>query len=678
MAGTWNTIANAPPASVATMLLLTDGTVLAQGVSTNKWYRYSPNSSGDYSNGTWQQVADSVNAPLYYASGVLRDGRVIVVGGEYNNGAMVWLLGAEMYDPQADAWTTLPVPAGWVRIGDAPGCVLPDGRFFVGQVGSRLTAIYDPATNAWAAAANKINTVGEESWSLLPDGTIHAVDCSNPPNAEKYIIAADQWVAAGATLDVLVDSISEIGASVLLPDGRLFVIGATGFTALYTPPPIANQPGTWERGPTVPQTAGGQAQGAVDAPAAVLPNGKVLFSVGPITTPATFQSPTSFFEYDPATNTIGAAPGAATAAVVPYRGRMLVLPTGQVMYTAHSATVDLYTPDLSPDPVWRPTVTSVPSSIRRGRTFTLSGRQLNGVTQCSYYGNDATQATNYPIVRLESSSSSTVHYCRTSNFSTMGLQTGTAIHSCDVFVPSSVPVGSYCLRVVANGIAAGTCSNVTVTNKWFKELKYEIKEKLEIVEEIKAISDTKLKRVPDIDLKGIREDVSIIDKIDEEWKHTIQTIAQTVDQTNAELARSFIKEEERPAVGPPEPEIEDLNVRRISARDAEAFQEKEGFAEGDDRQLVISDEADDLHEVIHNLWSSGGKLDLRDQRAVAQEARRLRAGANSTKKTAKKKTKKKPTKKASKKKVSKKKAGKKAASKKKARRSTKKTKRRGG
>ena len=154
-----------------------------------------------------------------------------------------------------------------MRIGDAPGCVLPDGRFFVGQVATLNTAIYDPATNAWAAAANKINSVGEESWSLLPDGTIHAVDCSNPPNAEKYIIASNQWVAAGATPQVLVDSISEIGASVLLPDGRLFVIGATGFTALYTPPPIANQAGTWVQGPTIPQVNPGQPLGPVDAPA---------------------------------------------------------------------------------------------------------------------------------------------------------------------------------------------------------------------------------------------------------------------------------------------------------------------------------------------------------------------------------------------------------------------------
>ena len=139
---------------------------------------------------------------LYYASGVLRDGRVIVAGGEYDSGVLVMLLNVERYDPVADTWTTLPNPSGWARIGDAPGCVLPDGRFIVGQVGTRNTAIYDPSTNAWTAAADKINTVGEESWSLLPDGTIHAVDCSNPPNAEKYIIASDQWVAAGATPQV--------------------------------------------------------------------------------------------------------------------------------------------------------------------------------------------------------------------------------------------------------------------------------------------------------------------------------------------------------------------------------------------------------------------------------------------------------------------------------------------
>ena len=64
MGGTWTTLTNAPPASVVTTLLLTDGSVLAQGSSTNKWYRLRPNASGSYKDGTWTNAADSVKAPL--------------------------------------------------------------------------------------------------------------------------------------------------------------------------------------------------------------------------------------------------------------------------------------------------------------------------------------------------------------------------------------------------------------------------------------------------------------------------------------------------------------------------------------------------------------------------------------------------------------------------------------
>src|SRR6185295_11003139 len=195
----WTTLTIAPPAEVATMLLLTDGSVLAQGVSTRHWYRLRPDANGSYQDGSWETLADSVHAPLYYASGVLRDGRVIVVGGEYNNNILVWLSNAEMYDPVANSWTTLPVPDDWKRIGDCPGCVLPDGRFIVGQVTTHRVAIYDPTTNAWTAAADKINTVAEESWSLLPDGSLHAVDCADWPQAEKYLVASNTWVAAGST-----------------------------------------------------------------------------------------------------------------------------------------------------------------------------------------------------------------------------------------------------------------------------------------------------------------------------------------------------------------------------------------------------------------------------------------------------------------------------------------------
>jgi hypothetical protein len=591
MAGTWSTLTNAPPDELATTLLLTDGTVLAQGFGTNHWYRLRPDASGDYANGTWTSAADSAEAPLYYASGILRDGRAIYSGGEYDGFSMVFLNSTEIYDPVGDTWTSVAPPAGWPSIGDSPGCVLPDGRWFVGRINTRNTAIYDPTAAAWTTAADKISNVSEEGWSLLPDGTILSIDATDPPNAEKYIIAADTWVAAGATLQSLVDGIREIGAQVLLPDGRVFAIGATGYTGLYTPPPIANQAGSWAAGPTIPQV-NNTPQGTVDGPGCVLPSGKVLFSAGPITNPAGFNPPTSFFEYDPDANSIAQVPDAATAAGRPYEGRMLMLPTGQVLYTAYSLTVELYMPDGGPDPTWVPTITGCPSTITQGSTFRLSGRQLNGLSQCVYYGNDATQATNYPLVRLESTSSSAVYYCRTSNFSTMGLQTGTVIQSCDVTVPWSVPLGSYCLVVVANGIASA-CRTVAVTPRWkrVKELKAEIKEKLEVIENLAE------KRLPDIvDIKGIRENV-FFERIEEEWVQKVRSLAESMDVANEEFGRTFITPELRPVVGPPPPLIEDIDPPRISASQARRAQEKHEFIRG--RKVVVSEAAERLHDAIH-------------------------------------------------------------------------------
>ena len=37
----------------------------------------------------------------------------------------------------------------------------------------------------------------------------------------------------------------EIGPALLLPDGRVFAIVATGNTSLYTLPAVATNPGTW-------------------------------------------------------------------------------------------------------------------------------------------------------------------------------------------------------------------------------------------------------------------------------------------------------------------------------------------------------------------------------------------------------------------------------------------------
>lgn len=576
MAGYWTSLTNSPAAGVCTSFLLTDGTVLCQGVSTKKWYRLTPSSSGSYINGTWTTVADSANGPLYYASGILRDGRLIIAGGEYNFGSHVDLDAAEIYNPVTNAWTTIGTPAGWTQIGDAPCCVLPDGRFLLGQIHTKKTAVYDPVANSWTATADKISNVSEESWALLPDETILSVDCSNPPHAEKYVLPASAWVAAGSTPSSLVDSLTEIGASVLLPDGRVLVIGATGMTALYTMPAIANQPGSWASGPNIPPVNPGEALGAVDAPAALLPNGKVLVVASPITTPATFQSPTYFFEYDPGTNTMTAIPRPTNAGNEAYWGRMLVLPNGQLLWTAGSTLVEIYTPDGTYDSAWRPSITSCPTVLHPGFDYTLHGRQLNGLSQCVYYGDDASQATNYPIVRLKRIGASDVHYCRTFDFSTLAVQTGTVVHSTRFSVPSGLPIGSYRLIVIANGIPSAPCT-VQVSKKHWKELKWEIKE---IKEHLKFEHDLVAKREFEFLGKEIAEGDPEIIIPEETWLDNVRRVAVEVDRLQGQLdrKRAFISPEERPEVGVAPLHPPKIRPRKATARERKENIEKRAFA----------------------------------------------------------------------------------------------------
>src|SRR5258708_32145822 len=84
--GTWQPLSNPPTFGASTMLLLTDGAVMCQEAGGKNWWRLTPDSSGDYVNGTWSPLAPMKNTRLYYASAVLRDGRVFVAGGGENDG----------------------------------------------------------------------------------------------------------------------------------------------------------------------------------------------------------------------------------------------------------------------------------------------------------------------------------------------------------------------------------------------------------------------------------------------------------------------------------------------------------------------------------------------------------------------------------------------------------------
>ena len=93
----------------------------------------------------------------------------------------------------------------------------------------------------------------------------------------------------------------------------------------------------------------------------------------------------------------------------------------------------------------------------------------------------------------------------------------------------------------------------------------------------------------------------------------IGVLADSIDSIADELGRAFIKPDQRPDVGPPEPMIEKVEPRRLLAAEAERVQEKHDFIRGN--KVVISREAQRLHDLIHGTHTEGKERPARKQPA---------------------------------------------------------------
>src|SRR5947209_14261783 len=150
MPGNWHTLTNSLSFGVGTMLQLTDGTIMVQEAGGKRWARLTPDIHGKFLNATVTLLSPMHHTRLYFASAVLKDGRVFVAGGEYSDAGSDTNT-AEVYDPVLDMWTVIASPPGWLQVGDAVSCVLPDGNVMIGNLSDQRTAIYHPSTNTWTA-----------------------------------------------------------------------------------------------------------------------------------------------------------------------------------------------------------------------------------------------------------------------------------------------------------------------------------------------------------------------------------------------------------------------------------------------------------------------------------------------------------------------------------------------
>jgi hypothetical protein len=487
--GYWRVV-RAAPGFLTNPLLLTDGTVIVSNADTPEWYKLTPDIHGDYEYGTWSKIAalpvihGTQYAPLYHSSAVLPDGRVIIMGGEYNGNNAVWTNLGAIYDPVANTWTAVSAPPGWSYftngtgvIGDSESVVLADGTFM--QAACCLLpdgdALLDPASLTWNnTGAPRFGNFyqDEQGYNLLPNGRVLTIDIwtdfdfntltasANPTNAEQYEPKSQLWVAAGNTPVSLVDPYQcgnyEIGPAVVRPDGTLVAFG--GNTGCEEAPSKADPTaiydtriGKWRAGPDIPAVCGARGKehcSLPDAPAALLPNGNILFAASA----GYGDSPTRFFEFN-RDDTITQVSDTVvySNASGAYYYNFLVLPNGQILSTDFSHVAEVYTPTGAYEPGWAPKITDYPPSVNPGGYYKISGIQFNGLSQGADYGDDYQSATNYPLVRITNNATHHVFYARTANHSTMSIAPGT--HGSTTFtVPGTIETGPSELVVIANGI----------------------------------------------------------------------------------------------------------------------------------------------------------------------------------------------------------------------------------
>ncbi len=484
--GTWDQLSTNVSTGWGQPMLLSNGDVMIQvspnGAQSNVWYTLAPGPDGSYLDGTLTKIAPMGLARLAYGSAVLTNGDVMVYGGEYSGAGSspTFVNSGQIYNPSTNTWKTIAsIPTSLDPqnlFGDDPLELLPNGNVLAGSLTGPATYIYNPTTNTWSAGPTKIDpnapgqpqpeSTDEESWVKLPgtggnilDYELWASLGTTPGYGEYLDTSKMQWVATGPVPVPLSNTNEfELGPAALMPTGQVLQLGANGKggspsnTAIYDP-----GSNTWSAGPQIP---GGMEPD--DAPAAVLPDGNVMFAAdaGPTSGASfsnggpLFQPPTNLYEFNGISMgqmTVPAALASQLATQPAFDDQMLVLPTGQVLFDNDTSDLWLYSENGSPDPSWAPTITGVTSS--GSNTFTLTGTQLNGMDEGAEYGDDAQMASNYPIVQL-SDSKGDVFNATSFNWSSTGVATGSEQVSTEFSLPKNLPIGTYSLSVNAVGISS--------------------------------------------------------------------------------------------------------------------------------------------------------------------------------------------------------------------------------
>ena len=157
----------------------------------------------DQKTNTWTPTGSMNVARGEFATVVLNDGRVLVVGGVNFSGP---LASAEIYDPRTGAWTETREPMGTPR-SDLALVVLRDGRVLAagGEMDaqgdrSMSAEIFDPRTEKWTMTGPMTAPRSEVEYAsvLLPDGRVLVPGGIHSPTSRcQVLISMTRGLAPG-------------------------------------------------------------------------------------------------------------------------------------------------------------------------------------------------------------------------------------------------------------------------------------------------------------------------------------------------------------------------------------------------------------------------------------------------------------------------------------------------
>ena len=251
---------------------LQDGRVLVVGGSGGE---FDPATAELYDpvSGTWSATGNMLNIRAGVPPVLLTDGRVLVgdvVDGSNGNPD---IYGSELYDPATGTWT-----ATGPMVGDSPGdapTVLRDGRVLV--VGGEGPQVFDPASGTWTATGKMNDQGGHTTTALLSDGKVLVAGGSGF-RGDYYVLDSAQVydpVTGSWTAIANMHAKASLTAALLQPDGKVLVVGSLfpkGFQARMHAEVYDPAAGTWT---ALAQPTGSNGFKSI---AAVLSDGTVLMT----------------------------------------------------------------------------------------------------------------------------------------------------------------------------------------------------------------------------------------------------------------------------------------------------------------------------------------------------------------------------------------------------------------